>query len=140
MIKREYRIWFAVFIAVNIWATKIVLTKGHLIGDLDGVKLGSVSNLFIALFLVLFSYYFLLVIVFNYITKKNIPKISKIPKDISLRTKKIVSLVIFLLQLLFFIFNQIEGINVAGSLNIKSNSILSIVWVFRDPATLIPSI
>ncbi len=130
MIKREYRIWLVIFIIVNIWATKIIFSQKQLIGDLEGVKLESSSSLFIALFLVLLCYFLLLVIGFNYFRKIKIPRIIKTPKSLSYQAKFTVSSFILLLQLAFFIFNQTEGVNVAGSLNVKSNSTLAFIWVF----------
>jgi hypothetical protein len=130
----RYKPWLYGFISVNIIATIIMFNKKELIGDFSGVYISDPTVLFFPLLLIIFSYWFFMVPLFNFLTKlkmKNV-KFKTNDKKLSIR----IGLLILVIQLLFFLFNSYYGVNVAGDNNTVAATPLAIIWVFIPADTL----
>jgi hypothetical protein len=121
------RPWFWLFIFVNIAAAIIMMSTGELIGDLAGQNLHSRSALLMALALILASYYFLLGPLFNFVTRIKVHSLNF--KGSESHAANNIGIFLALMQILFIFFNVSNGINIAGSNNITTQSSFSLFWV-----------
>jgi hypothetical protein len=133
--KKEYNLWLVFFILVNIISGFLMYKTGLLVGDLESLKLYDVSVLIYSLILVILCYYFYLFIFFNWVTKLKIHRIFSIAQP-NKRSDKLFSYLIALLQVFYVIFNISTGVNTAGALNIKTDSLWSFFWVLVPIDTL----
>lgn len=130
----KYRlVWLSAFVMINVVATFIMIYKGQLIGDASGNDIFSLNYLFLSFFLVSSSYIIILFFGFKFLCNLKFPTLNfnGNPQICSDR----LGAVILLSQLSFFLFNILNGVNVAGSTQ-KSDSIFSLVWVFYSPDML----
>jgi len=120
--------WLLLYIVVNIFAAGMMLDTGELIGDVAGVPLTtSIGMLIWITILVVVSYIIILGPFFDFISRIEIPKINFSVDDSKLGER--IGAFLIILQLGFMLFNWVEGVNVAGSNNTRSNSIISLLWV-----------
>lgn len=115
------------FIVINVIAYLIMLQTGELIGDVKGISVKNFDLLNISVFLVCISYLLVLFVIFPFFIKIRIPKVNYKHEQLA---EARVSWLFCILQLLFIGFNLLNGVNVAGSGNVSTNSIFSIFWVF----------
>ncbi len=126
--------WLVLYIFVNLIAAAIMLNTRELIGDVAGNPLGEITGLLKATSFVILSYIILLGPVFSVFSKIKVPKIG-----INMEERKVgerVGLLLVFLQLGFMVFNFMEGVNIAGSNNIRSDSMFSMFWVLIPVDTL----
>lgn len=124
----EYRLWLGFYIFINIIAAWIMLDTNLLIGDLDTFPVLNKTTLVLAAFLVCLSYFVILRLFYGFITRIEMVKIFPITEDD--KSKKILGIIILVLQLLFMLFNYTEGVNTAGSGTVRSDSIFNTFWIF----------
>lgn len=130
----KYRlIWLSAFVMINVVATFVMINKGQLIGDASGNDIFSLNYFFLSFFLVSSSYIIILFFGFKLLCHLKLPTLNfnGNPQICSDRLGS----VILLSQLSFFLFNTLNGVNVAGGTQ-KSGSIFSLVWVFYSPDML----
>ena len=119
--------WLLLYVVINLMATVIMLNSGELIGDVAGSNLYSVSALVWAAVLVIGFYVVFLWPVFNFVSKIKITSLNfGIPDDV---IGKRIGIILVFIQLGFMFFNLSEGVNVAGSNNTRTSSLVSIIWV-----------
>lgn len=128
-INEPKNIWFCIYIFSNIIALIIMMNSNKLIGDVAANSIQDSDNLFVALFFVIFSYFFVLVFLFNIIKKVRINKI-KYEDHIENKIYRVIGFLILIFQIFFIFFNINNGINIAGSANVKAESVFSFFWVF----------
>ena len=118
--------WVAGYIFSNIVGVLIMLTTGKLIGDSAGGVVENEMALLWAMALLVFTYFFMLIPVFNFIWKIKV-KATRfcVPEDV---LGKRIGLFLFILQVGYALFNYINGVNTAGSIA-KTDSPFSVFFV-----------
>ncbi|MCU4316007.1 oligosaccharide repeat unit polymerase [Acinetobacter bereziniae] len=119
--------WLSLYVFINILAAIIMYNTGKLIGDVTGNNLYSTDALFVAVSMVVFSYTLILVVFFKLVRKIKIRTISFGDGEKSVYSK--IGFLLIILQILFMAFNVLNGVNTAGSNNIRVDSIFSFFWV-----------
>jgi len=114
-------------IIINIIAFLIMAQTGELIGDVKGNKVYDYNALLISAFLVCSSYVVILFILFPLLLKVKFPKINFKNED---KFNPRISIILIILQVSFLVFSLSNGVNIAGSGNVKTSSIFSVFWVF----------
>jgi hypothetical protein len=121
-------VWLLGYILANVIGYIIMANTGRLIGDVEGVPVYSQTVLFFSALITILFYYLLLGPCFGFITKiktrKNSHKI--VDGDLALR----IGLLLIVLQLSFFYFNVTQGVNIAGSGDLKAQGLMSLFWIF----------
>lgn len=120
--------WLFLYIFSNIIAACLMLSSGELIGDVAGNPLYSKSVLVWALFLVVSSYYIILVPLFDFLQKIKVKKIN-FPGSDDMIGERIGKFLLFF-QLIYMSFNLVNGVNVAGSGPSGENIPFALFWVF----------
>lgn len=118
--------WLFLYIFINILATIIMFNTGELIGDVAGNRLYNTDVLFFSAFLVIISYVFILVFLFKIMIRINIKTIFFGNSENPIYSFIGIFLIIF--QTLFMAFNVLNGVNIAGSINVRADSIFSFFW------------
>jgi hypothetical protein len=126
--KQPRLLWLWLWLVLNFSAFLIMLNAGEMIGDFAGYPVVDVGVLFLATAGVMLTYYFILSPFFNFMSKIKIPIIG-VNNDIVFLQDRL-GLLLFVLQIAFMIFNLTEGVNIAGSGNVRSGSIFSFLWIF----------
>lgn len=126
-LSREYRPWLFGFVIINIVASLIMHANKELIGDLSGTEIHTPSTLWLSLCLICLSYILLMFPIYSTLQRIKITRI-KFKKSDKILGRRI-GVVVFILQLLFFVFNSYYGVNTAGSNNITADTGLSYFWV-----------
>ena len=120
--------WLVLYIFVNIYAAFFIFNTKELMGDVSYVTLYSDNALLYATAIVVLSYLFISVFVFNFIVKIKVKAINFGHKSTGIG-KQIGILLIFL-QIAFMAFNFLTGVNVGGSrLTRTTDSPLAMIWV-----------
>jgi len=114
-------------ILVNLIAYIVMLNTGDLVGDVSGFPVKNVMILNVSFFVVIGTYFIFLFPLFNFFTKFKI-KVLKIKDTVTVENR--LGIFILTFQLLYIFFNIGNGVNIAGSGNIRTESIFSIFWVF----------
>jgi len=133
-LSKQYRPWLFGFVIINIIASLIMYGKLELIGDLAGTKINDPSTLWLSLCLISLSYILLMYPFYSSLQKIKITKIKFKKTDKVLGEK--IGVVVFILQLLFFLFNSYYGVNTAGSNNTTADTPLALLWVVVPADTL----
>ncbi len=118
--------WVLLYVFANVVGTSIMLVTGNLIGDSTG---GAVYNdviLLLATALLVFSYIFILVPVFNSLWNMRVDATRFCISDGILGGR--IGAFLFVLQAGYILFNYLNGVNVAGSIE-KTDSSLSVFFV-----------
>lgn len=105
-----------------------MLYSGELIGDVAGNILYSRSVLVWALFLILSSYYVILVPLFNFLSKLKVEKIQFPGSDVLIGER--IGKFLLVCQLIYMSFNLVNGVNVAGSAPSSDSIPFALFWVF----------
>lgn len=126
--KHPYIPWLILYISANVIAGVIILDSKELLGDVLGYPLYSAGALVFALCLVVSSYFIILGPVFYFFSKIKVKPISWGMSEEQLGLK--LGVIVLFIQIGFFIFNIVSGVNVAGSGNARSESVFSLLWVF----------
>jgi hypothetical protein len=121
-------------IVINLIAYFIMLSSSELIGDVSGFPIQNINHLHLAFLMVALTIFLFLFIYFNFLVKIAIRPLMFNNKADFLANR--LGGVILTLQILFFIFNLFYGVNVSGSGNKSTNSVLSVFWVFVAPDLL----
>ena len=119
--------WLLFYIVVNVTAGIIIFNTSMLIGDLSEVQLHSTNILLLSVFIVIFSYFIFLVPIFGFFSRIKVRAL-KFRIDENLIGQRI-GLTILFLQILYLIFNLASGVNIAGSNNARSDSVISLIWI-----------
>lgn len=126
-VQKSYIQWVVGFIALNFAATMIMQYSGEYIGDLRESKIASLGAIWISFFLLSFMYVFFLLVLFPILQSI---KIRQLKFPISHKTLgRRIGVILVILQIFFFFFNQYYNVNTAGSNLIRTNSVLSLFWV-----------
>jgi uncharacterized membrane protein len=131
---KAYWPWLLVYIFANIGGALTIYNTNTLIGDVAGNPLYSVQALFLATVLVVLSYVIILWPLFGFFNKIKIKKIFHHSGDVYVGER--IGKLLFILQVAFIIFNTTNGVNIAGSNNIRTTSIFSLFWVLVPIDTL----
>lgn len=120
--------WLVLYIFVNISAGILMYFKGELIGDLSGNSLFDNGVLLTSTLAVAASYFIVMGLLFVFCTRCFV-KVDQFKCDEG-KVSTTIGLILIFSQLAFFIFNQIEGVNVAGTRNTTSGGWVSYIWIF----------
>ena len=118
--------WVLMYVFSNIVGASIMLVTGNLIGDSTGGLVHSNVTLLWATALLVFSYIFMLVPVFNFVWRIRV-KTTQFRMSDDILGKRI-GIFLFILQVGYILFNYLNGVNVAGSIE-KTDSSLSVFFV-----------
>lgn len=130
------KIWLAIYVLANLFAATVFFVTDQLDGDLIGYPLPSYTILAVATFAVVVSYLIWMGPVFNIFSSLKVdPLISSWGKSSIQYDERIVGIFVLLVQVLFFIFNFYEGLNVAGSRE-QSESPIRYFWILLAPDAL----
>ena len=124
-IKDPKMFWLILYVAINIIATIIMYSTGELIGDTKGNQVFDNSMLLLAMVSVISSYVVICYFLFKLFKKVRVTKI-QVYNEIGTHNK--LGLIILVSQISFLFFNYINGVNIAGSNNIRTDSIFAIFW------------
>jgi hypothetical protein len=120
--------WLLFYVFSNMIAGYLMLDSGILVGDVAGISLYSTSALIVALVLVISSYILILGPLFNFTAKIKIPKIHFLNEDVLTADK--IGKLLLILQIIYFVFNFMYGVNIAGAEKSEDNIPFSLIWVF----------
>jgi len=122
-------IWLWGLVLINTIALIWMLVSGEFLGDVVGPIHGNVTNLILAFFSVVISYYVFLGPVFNFTSRISVKAIK--PRISPVELNKSIGRLLILLQLGFWGFNYLYGVNIAGSRSseAKADFLVSIIWV-----------
>ena len=118
--------WVLMYVFSNIVGASIMLVTGDLIGDSTGGLVHNDVILLLATALLVFSYIFILVPVFNFLWKMRVEATQFRMSDDILGGR--IGIFLFILQVGYILFNHLNGVNVAGSIE-KTDSSLSVFFV-----------
>lgn len=125
--------WVLMYVFSNIVGTSIMLVTGNLIGDSTGGLVHNDVTLLWATALLVFSYIFILILVFNFVWRIRVEATQfRMSDDI---LGKRIGIFLFILQVGYILFNYLNGVNVAGSIE-KTDSSLSVLFVLVPADTL----
>lgn len=127
LIAKEHRLWLFGFILLNVIATLLMNYRLELLGDLNGTAINDISELWLALFLISFSYIIMMILFFSFFKKIKFKKVKFKQSNNVLGTR--IGVVVCVLQILFFVFNSHFGVNTAGSNNTRADTPLAYLWV-----------
>jgi hypothetical protein len=126
--RKEYTVWLLAYIIANLIAAYVMYDTNLLIGDMVGARLFDKNALLVATAVVVFFYYFILKTGYGFMVKIRVPKLVRIRETD--KNSYILGYIMFALQVLFLVFNLVEGVNVAGSGTVKSDSPIAFIWIF----------
>lgn len=118
--------WLLMYVFSNIVGTSIMLVTGELIGDSTGGLVYNDVILLWATVLLVFSYIFMLVPAFNFLWRMKV-KATQFRMSDDILGKRI-GVFLFIIQIGYILFNYLNGVNVAGSIE-KTDSSLSVFFV-----------
>ena len=122
--------WLALYVAINVIATYIMLRSRELIGDAKGGTFQEDGVLFAA-FLIIGLYIILLWPVFNYLYRIKVAPFKLTCSDVVIGDR--VGWLVLVLQLLYMASNLFYGLNIAGAGNIQSGNKLTYIFILLDP-------
>ena len=125
------RYFLVLYILINLAATLYMLFSGELMGDLKNKPYLSAEILLWSGFLVVISYCLILSPTFNFFDSFRVVNTQE-KKYENLGIDRI-GIFIFILQILFLIFNNYYGVNIAGAGNTTDNKIASYAFIMLDP-------
>lgn len=118
--------WVLMYVFANVVGASIMLVTGNLIGDSTGGLVYDNVTLLWATALLVFSYIFILVPVFNFVWRIKVESTQFCMSDDVLGRR--IGIFLFILQVGYVLFNYLNGVNVAGSIE-KTDSYLSVFFV-----------
>ena len=126
--------WLVGYLIVNVIAAIIMVRSGQLIGDAAGFGVQDNSDVYVALAVVLAVYVVVAWWLFSFLTRlRMLQRSADRPAHIRRDEAACIGGVLLVLQVAFLLFNLREGINVAGSTNIKTDSSLNLLFVLLQP-------
>jgi hypothetical protein len=122
------------YLAVNVIAAGMMIKSGFLLGDAAELAVDSNASIFIATALSLAVYLLVGVVLFRALTRLTLFRRQE-PLASARRNREamIVGTFLLVLQTGFFAFNLSEGINVAGSTNVTTDSKLNLLFILMQP-------
>lgn len=130
--------WLVAYLVVNVIAAVIMIRSGYLIGDASELPVTTNTDILFALGVTLTAYIAVAWILFNTLTRVELlrePRAWLATKG--QRDATFIGAFLLILQIAFLIFNLREGINVAGSTNIKTESKLNLIFVLLQPDVML---
>jgi len=122
------RPWFWLFVGANVVGAYVMLDTGELIGDAAGRPLHSVAALYLAVLLVLLSYWLILGPLFNALMRVRVKPVQLAVDEGMLGSR--LGKLLLALQITYFLFNIAYGVNTAGSANSGESVPFALFWVF----------
>ena len=133
-IRNPRTIWLLLFCIINALGFAMMSSSGFLLGDMDGFAIYNEYNLFYATMLTIFSYFIILGPIFWICAKIKTPVLTL--RNSTEDAANHIGMLIFIVQIGFYIFNYINDVNIASSGNIRSESAFNLLWVFLPADTL----
>lgn len=121
-------LWLVLYLACNVVAAAIMLVSGENMGDVAMAPVPGPRVVLGALLCVLVSYALILGPLFSFLAR-GVSSVRKVSIADPAELNRM-GLIVLALQVAFFAFNEVYGVNVAGSRGKSADTPLSMFWVF----------